>query len=156
MWDFWCTKWHWNRLFSESLSCPLSVSLHCSTRSRIHLSPTHYHFSNWQRRHITCLKLLHRALTRSIACFLSFVCSQAFKHNKVFYLRQLRKARCIGPIWAGVTSPFHLRMKKKIQSPKRSIAFVMLGDVQSPESKQSDRNVCKSCNIYSLKFRASS
>jgi hypothetical protein len=28
MWDFWWTKWHWNRFFPEYFGVPLSVSFH--------------------------------------------------------------------------------------------------------------------------------
>jgi len=28
MWDLWCTKWHWDRFFSEYFGFPFSVSFH--------------------------------------------------------------------------------------------------------------------------------
>jgi hypothetical protein len=38
MWDLWWTKWHWDRLFSEFICFPLSISFH-------RRSPTYIIFS---------------------------------------------------------------------------------------------------------------
>jgi hypothetical protein len=39
LWDLWCTKWHWDRFFSQELCFVLSASFrHCSTLTR--QSPT--------------------------------------------------------------------------------------------------------------------
>jgi hypothetical protein len=36
MWDLWWTKWHWERVFSESFGFPLSISFHrCSILTRV-------------------------------------------------------------------------------------------------------------------------
>jgi hypothetical protein len=39
MWDLWCTKWHWDRFFSEFSGFSLSVSFHRH-------SPNSYHLGN--------------------------------------------------------------------------------------------------------------
>lgn len=48
MWDWWWTKWSWDRFFSEYFGFPLSLSFHQGARLLIFLSLTLCNVSSWQ------------------------------------------------------------------------------------------------------------